>query len=89
MDYEDYQIQKCDKKLEVKEFKVNNQLITALNPVILTQIKKSKTPFVSVITRKRNLVKQKHDLEEFDFKDELITHFESFRFFLDEAEAMV
>lgn len=57
--YDDYQIQKCDRKLEIKEIKINNQLENAVNPVILTQIKKSKTPFISIITKKRNLVKSK------------------------------
>jgi hypothetical protein len=37
--------------------------------VVLTQIKKSKFPFLSIQAKKQNLVQSKEELSEFVFKD--------------------
>ena len=41
-----YLIKKAELTIKIKKLKINNQLKHALNPVILSQIKKSNYPFL-------------------------------------------
>lgn len=43
---QNFKVKKSDQCFRIKKLKINNQLIEAVNPVILSQIKKSKYPFL-------------------------------------------
>ena len=45
----------------MKKFRISNQLKGAVNPVVLTRIKKSDTPFLEVRLMKENIMK-KHEV---------------------------
>jgi hypothetical protein len=79
-----FNIRKSEQCFTIKKMKVNNQLLDAVNPVILSQIKKSKYPFLEFKKQKQNLT------EESKAEDEAqIDHYKTNVFFLDEAELMV
>lgn len=53
---ENYFVKKFDQCFKIKKLKINNQLDHALNPVILSQIKKSNYPFLELKREKQNLL---------------------------------
>jgi len=43
---ENFNVKRNEECFQIKKLKINNQLLDAVNPVILSQIKKSKHPFL-------------------------------------------
>jgi hypothetical protein len=82
---ETYFVRKAQQTIRIKKLKINNQLRHALNPVILSQIKKSNYPFLEIKMDEQNLVLSREKKQN----SESIQHYKSIIYFLDEAELII
>lgn len=55
---QNFKVKKSEQCFRIKKLKINNQLMDAVNPVILSQIKKSKYPFFELKKQKQNLIQE-------------------------------
>lgn len=86
LNYKDLESKRSEHIITIKKLKICNQLRGAVNPVVLTQIKKLETPFLEVRLMKENIMKKDEIVDE---NVENIVHYKEIAFFLDEAELMV
>lgn len=82
---QNFKVNKSEQCFRIKKLKINNQLMEAVNPVILSQIKKSKYPFFELTKQKQNLIQDSNN----EIAPDQIDHYKTNVFFLDEAELMV
>jgi hypothetical protein len=81
-----YLVRKTEQTVKIRKLKINNQLKHALNPVVVSQIKKSNYPFLEIRREKQNLVLWEDRNKS---NDQGIEHYKSSIFFLDEAELVI